>query len=414
MKKLSLILITIFCFTCHARAEYMDHRGHNVDSLETVMAGVTAREVEEADDERLRHIVSDLQGLMYGFNQTNGVKSEYYARMMLRIARRKGWQSSIQDAAKNIGQHFWAKEQYDSAAHYYRVAMEAVAKMPLVENPDSTGKQYSQEDIDNSLSQMYGTLGNLYSMMDSISTAMNYYEKAGELFKKYDWYNSCSVLYYNMGETMRVDGQLRPAEKYYLESLDYSLFAKDSLAIATAYKGLGSLYLDMHKTSKAMRYLNDANLYFADHEDEELQYRMESLDYTSQVLALQKKRMGMIMVLLALSLALMAVSFLVVRSLRKTRQTLAMTAREKEEITEVLEDTVQAISPSTRSDNVILKPREREVLDLVAKGYTNAQIADAMCLSPETIKWYKKKLFAMFEVANSAELVKMATDRKLL
>jgi len=414
MKKMLLILLSVLCFFCKAEAEYMDHRGHNVDSLETVMAGVTAREVEEADDERLRHIVSDLQGLMYGFNQTNGVKSEYYARMMLRIARRKGWQSSIQDAAKNIGQHFWAKEQYDSAAHYYRVAMKAVAKMPLVENPDSTGKQYSQEDIDNSLSQMYGTLGNLYSMMDSISTAMNYYEKAGELFKKYDWYNSCSVLYYNMGETMRVDGQLRPAEKYYLESLDYSLLAKDSLAIATAYKGLGSLYLDMHKTSKAMRYLNDANLYFADHEDEELQYRMESLDYTSQVLALQKKRMGMIMVLLALSLALMAVSFLVVRSLRKTRQTLAMTAREKEEITEVLEDTVQAISPSTRSDNVTLKPREREVLDLVAKGYTNAQIADAMCLSPETIKWYKKKLFAMFEVANSAELVKMATDRKLL
>ena len=421
MKKLLLILLSVLCFFCKAEAEYMDHRGHNVDSLETVMAGVTAREVEEADDERLRHIVSDLQGLMYGFNQTNGVKSEYYARMMLRIARRKGWQSSIQDAAKNIGQHFWAKEQYDSAAHYYRVAMEAVAKMPLVENPDSTGKQYSQEDIDNSLSQMYGTLGNLYSMMDSISTAMNYYEKAGELFKKYDWYNSCSVLYYNMGETMRVDGQLRPAEKYYLESLDYSLLAKDSLAIATAYKGLGSLYLDMHKTSKAMRYLNDANLYFADHEDEELQSRMESLDYTSQVLALQKKRMGMIMALLALSLALMAVSYLVVRRLRKTSQTLAVTtqtladtAREKEEIAEVLEDTVESIVPSIHSDGINLKPRERQVLDLIAKGYTNVQVAEAMCLSPETIKWYKKKLFAMFDVANSAELIKIATDRNLL
>lgn len=414
MKKLSLILITIFCFTCHARAEYMDHRGHNVDSLETVMAGVTAREVEEADDERLRHIVSDLQGLMYGFNQTNGVKSEYYARMMLRIARRKGWQSSIQDAAKNIGQHFWAKEQYDSAAHYYRVAMEAVAKMPLTENPDGSGKQYSQEDIDNSLSQMYGTLGNLYSMMDSVSVAMDYYEKAGELFKKYDWYNSCSVLYYNMGETMRVDGQLRPAEKYYLESLDYSLLAKDSLAIATAYKGLGSLYLDMHRTSRAMRYLNDANLYFADHEDEELQYRMESLDYTSQVLALQKKRMGMIMVLLVLSFVLMAISYLVLRKLRETRQTLADTTREKEEITEVLENTVESIATSVRSVDIQLKPREKEILDLLAKGYTNVQIAEALCLSPETIKWYKKKLFALFEASNSAELVMIAKEQGII
>ncbi|MCQ2131491.1 MAG: LuxR C-terminal-related transcriptional regulator, partial [Bacteroidales bacterium] len=218
----------------------------------------------------------------------------------------------------------------------------------------------------------------------------------------------------NMGETMRVDGQLRPAEKYYLESLDYSLLAKDSLAIATAYKGLGSLYLDMHRTSKAMRYLNDANLYFADHEDEELQYRMESLDYTSQVLALQKKRMGMIMVLLVLSFALMAISYLVLRKLRETRQTLADTTREKEEITEVLEDAVESIVTSARSADVKLKPREKEILDLLAKGYTNVQIAEALCLSPETIKWYKKKLFALFEASNSAELVMIAKEQGII
>lgn len=84
---------------------------------------------------------------------------------------------------------------------------------------------------------------------------MDYFAKAGELFKKHEWHNSCSVLYYNMGETMRESGELRDAEKYYYESLDYSLLAKDSLAIATAYKGLGSLYLEMHKTSKAIRML---------------------------------------------------------------------------------------------------------------------------------------------------------------
>ena len=407
MKKLSLILITIFCFTCHARAGYMDHRGHNVDSLETVMAGVTAREVEEADDERLRHIVSDLQGLMYGFNQTNGVKSEYYARMMLRIARRKGWQSSIQDAAKNIGQHFWAKEQYDSAAHYYRVAMEAVAKMPLVENPDGSGKKYSQEDIDNSLSQMYGTLGNLYSMMDSISVAMDYYEKAGELFRKYDWYNSCSVLYYNMGETMREEGKLKSAETYYKESLNYSLLAKDSLAIATAYKGLGSLYMEMHRTAKAMRYLDDANRYFADHEKEELQYRTESLDYTGQVLAMQNKRLTLIILLLVVLALLAAATMLIVKRFR-------MVTQEKEELTEVLETAVESIGASQSRKDYQLKPREKEVLDFIAKGYTNAQIAEAMSLSPETIKWYKKKFFAMFEASNSADLVRIAKEEGVI
>lgn len=412
MRKLFLFLLLTTIFAHKAVAEYNDHRGHNVDSLETVMARWTAKDLADAGEEELRHVAGDLDELMSGFNQINGVKSEYYARILLDMSLRFGWLQKQQGAAKIIGQHFWAKEQYDSAAFYYGIAMQAVESMSS--SSEDSGHEYTQENIDDALSQMYGTLGNLYSMMDSISVAMDYYEKAGELFRKYDWHNSCSVLYYNMGETMRMDGQLHPAEKYYLESLDYSLLAADSLAIATAYKGLGSLYLDMHKTSKAMRYLNDANLYFADHEDEELQYRMESLDYTSQVLALQKKRMGMIMVLLALSLALMAVSSLVARKLRKTTQTLADTTREKQEITEVLEDAVESIATSARSVDVKLKPREKEILDLLAKGYTNAQIAEALCLSPETIKWYKKKLFALFEASNSAELVMIAKEHGII
>ncbi len=412
MRKLFFFLFVTTIFAYRAEAEYNDHRGHNVDSLETVMARWTAKDLADAGEEELRHVAGDLDELMNGFNQTNGVKSEYYARILLDMSLRFGWLSKQQAAAKNIGQHFWAKEQYDSGAYYYGIAMQAVERMPV--SSDSSGTKYSQKAIDDALSQMYGTLGNLYSMMDSISVAMDYYEKAGVLFKKHDWNESCSVLYYNMGEAMRVDGQLRPAEKYYLESLDYSLLAADSLAIATAYKGLGSLYLDMHKTSKAMRYLNEANLYFADHEDEELQSRMESLDYTSQVLALQKKRMGMIMVLLVLSFVLMAISYLVLRKLRETRQTLADTTREKEEITEVLENTVESIATSARSVDVKLKPREKEILDLLAKGYTNAQIAEALCLSPETIKWYKKKLFALFEASNSAELVMIAKEHGII
>lgn len=407
MRKLLLLLLSTFCFSMVAEAEYVDHRGHNVDSLETVMAGLTARDIENASDDRLKHIAEDLEELMLGFNQTNGVKSEYYARTLLRIATRKEWLSKIQSAAKGIGQHFWAREQYDSAAVYYRMAMDAVEKMPLSETGDGSGNTYTQKDIDNALSQMYGTLGNLYSMMDSISVAMDYYEKAGILFKKHEWHNSCAVLYYNMGETMREEGELEQAENYYLESLEYSKLAKDSLAVATSYKGLGSLYLEMHKTSKAMRFLNEANKYFADHEDEELQYRMESLDYTGQVLALQKKRLT-ITLLTSLALILMgALTYYVYLRLKQK-------TRENTELAEVLEETMNDIYPAKEKVDIVLKPKEREILDLIAKGYTNAQIAEAMCLSPETIKWYKKKLFTLFGASNSAELVTITKDMGML
>lgn len=395
MRKLISLLLPIVCLSIPAWAEYTDHRGHNVDSLETVMAGWTAKEIEDAGDDDLRQIARNLDELMYGFNQTNGVKSEYYARMLLKIAERKGWRTDEQAAAKNIGQHFWAKEKYDSAAFYYGIAMKAAESLP------------ESESRDNALSQMYGTLGNLYSMMDSIDVAMEYYEMAGVLFKAHEWHNSSSVLYYNMGETMRGEGKLKSAETYYKESLNYSLLAKDSLAIATAYKGLGSLYMEMHRTAKAMRYLDDANRYFADHEKEELQYRMESLDYTGQVLAMQNKRLTLIILLLVALALLAAATMLIVKRFRLVTQ-------EKEELTEVLETAVESIGASQSRKDYQLKPREKDVLDFIAKGYTNAQIAEAMSLSPETIKWYKKKFFAMFEASNSADLVRIAKEEGVI
>ena len=394
MMKKALILFLSAC-ACIQAAAYTDHRGHNVDSLETAMATWTASGIANAGESELTDVAENLEGLMYGFNQTNRVKSEYYARMLLNISERFGWHHYEQLAAKNIGQHFWYKEQYDSAAFYYNVAMNAASKMQ------------GEEAADDALSQMYGTLGNLYSMMDSTSMAMEYYEKAGEIFKKHSWNDSSAALYYNMGETMRYEGELGLAEKYYHESLDYSILTGDSLAVATAYKGLGSVYMEMRKTAKAMRYLSEANLYFADHEDEELQFRMESLDYTSQVLSLQKRRLW-IMILLIVAMALMAcATFVALRLLKRA-------SIEKKELTAMMEDTIETISEAPEHNEIKMKPREKEILNLIAKGYTNAQIASSLCLSPETIKWYKKKLFAMFDFSNSAELIKTATDKNLL
>lgn len=396
MRKMASLFVFIIGFCIQARAEYIDHRGHNVDSLEAVMARWTASDMAAASEDELKAVASDIEELMLGFNQTNSVKSEYYARMLLSLARRFGWDHYEQLAAKCIGQHFWAKEKFDSAAFYYGICMKAAERI------SETGNERTADDV---LSQMYGTLGNLYSEMDSIDVAMAYYEKAGVLFKKHDWHNSSSVLYYNMGETMRDAGELDRAEDYYKESLIYSKLANDSLAIATAYKGLGALYLDKGKTARALRFLADANDYYADHEDEELYARMESLDYTGQVLALQKKRLKIIMLLLVLAIIAIVASFWM--SVRLKRVT-----KEKDEIEQVLEETVEDIG--TKKSDIVLKPKEREVLELIAKGYTNIQIADAMCLSPETIKWYKKKLFTMFEASNSAELVKIANDEGIL
>lgn len=52
-----------------------------------------------------------------------------------------------------------------------------------------------------------------------------------------------------------------------------------------------------------------------------------------------------------------------------------------------------------------LSPREREVLQLVADGMENKQIARALAISEATVKSYLKNVFGRFEVHSRAEAV---------
>lgn len=61
-----------------------------------------------------------------------------------------------------------------------------------------------------------------------------------------------------------------------------------------------------------------------------------------------------------------------------------------------------------------LSEREQEILRLVAQGFTSPQIAEELSLSAETIKWYRKRLLSKFEAENSAEMIKIAIENKLI
>ena len=58
--------------------------------------------------------------------------------------------------------------------------------------------------------------------------------------------------------------------------------------------------------------------------------------------------------------------------------------------------------------------RELEILRLVARGYTSSQIAETLSLSTETIKWYRKRLLSKCEAENTAEMIKLAIENKLI
>jgi two-component system response regulator DesR len=64
--------------------------------------------------------------------------------------------------------------------------------------------------------------------------------------------------------------------------------------------------------------------------------------------------------------------------------------------------------PQVDPDGAPLSPREREVLDLIAGGSTNREIAAALHLSPHTIKEHTSSLYRKLGARNRAEAVQRA------
>ena len=61
-----------------------------------------------------------------------------------------------------------------------------------------------------------------------------------------------------------------------------------------------------------------------------------------------------------------------------------------------------------------LTPREAEVLRLLAEGYSNPGIADALFISPRTAQTHVQHIFAKLGVNTRAEAVRRAVEHKLL
>lgn len=61
-----------------------------------------------------------------------------------------------------------------------------------------------------------------------------------------------------------------------------------------------------------------------------------------------------------------------------------------------------------------VSPKQLEILRLMAKGFSNREIAELSGNSEETIKWHLKNLYGRLNVSGRAEAIKAAMDRGIL
>ncbi len=75
---------------------------------------------------------------------------------------------------------------------------------------------------------------------------------------------------------------------------------------------------------------------------------------------------------------------------------------------------LQEYQKSSIRELPVLTPREKEILELIAEGYTNPQIATKIFLSQFTVDSHRKNLLAKLNVKNTASLIKLAVEKRLI
>lgn len=65
-------------------------------------------------------------------------------------------------------------------------------------------------------------------------------------------------------------------------------------------------------------------------------------------------------------------------------------------------------------EKIKLSSREKEILQLSTRGFTINEIAESIYVSPDTVKFHRRKLFDKLEVTNISEAIMYATNNKLI
>ncbi len=398
MRKLITLLLLLLPMVCHA---YRDHRGRDLDSLERTISHWTAESLSKADEQARTAYCSTCRQLAWGYLQVDGPRSVYYAKRAIEAGLLSDDQRSIYDASILIGQYFWAREHYDSARVYYNQASAALAQMEAAwDDPDP-------HDLEAMQSRLWGTLGNFYAAQDSLEQFAYYYGKAGKVFEKWEWWEDCSTLHENIGEIYTDNGDLKLAKPEYEKALEFARQSGDSLIIAKAMYGLGRWHQESGHTAKALEYLTQAEEYFGEHAREEAYARADTLAVMNAAHEELYRNARMLAIGAFLVLLLTIGGSLLVRRLRLTRQELTETSA-------VLDETIEELRPETADARVELNDREKDIARLLVEGKTTQEIAEAVHLGTNTILWYRKRLYAKFDVHNAAAFATEVSKRGIL
>jgi len=83
----------------------------------------------------------------------------------------------------------------------------------------------------------------------------------------------------------------------------------------------------------------------------------------------------------------------------------------KDRVSELI---LENIATGVKKGKEILSPREKEIVQLVAKGLTTKEIANQLFVSVRTVETHRGKIMKKLKVSNSAEMISTALKHKII
>lgn len=226
---------------------YNDHRNVRVDSLEAALASQNPPKGEQ--------LLRAYDELMRGYLPYDNMKASDYGHKALALSYELNGLRVRADVLRSFAQIYYAREEYDEALRLFDQAMAVVDSMVLY-------KRYTEKDVDDMRSMIYGAIANVYNMQDKGHLAIHYYQQALPIFEKYNWLESQTICYYNIGELYGQMDNMAEAEYNYLKAIEKGTASGDTLMMTFPKKGLVGIYFNKGTYDQALKTVDEVLAFF--------------------------------------------------------------------------------------------------------------------------------------------------------
>ncbi len=353
-------------------------------------------------------------GVLYEEIELPGKALEYYRKALV-LRQKTGDKPGIANLYNNIGVLYEELSgQTDSAIRYYEKAYQIYRR-------DSQNLRRT--------ATVLGNMGKIYADQNKYDLAAKALVEAEKIFDSLQSKSGLANIFRNEGELFAAQQQFEKAKKYYLKSFQLFASLREQKATLEALELLSQIHLITGDYVHAARYLSQYKRLKDSLLSEEKaklvveldnKYQLKEKNKTIKILELQnqlnrRKIRFQYIFISAISVISLLIVLLFVINYRKNKLQQSKMRLElqnyllKEEQNRKSGEQKrqkERESIAKRYEQYELTEREIEVLQLIAKGYKNAEIAEALFLSLNTIKTHIKNIYIKLDVKNRIEALK--------